>query len=29
MFLLGFGELLEEWTHKSQSIIWQEACLCM
>lgn len=29
MFLLGFGELLEEWTHKSQLIIWQEACLCM
>lgn len=27
MFLLGIGEILEEWTHKSLLAILQEACL--
>lgn len=26
MFLLGIGELLEEWTHKNQLMISQEQC---
>lgn len=26
MFLLGVGELLEEWTHKNPSEIWHAAC---
>mgnify|MGYP005785253353 FL=1 len=29
MFLLGIGELLEEWTHKNQWRIWPEVCLLM
>ena len=27
MFLVGIGELLEEWTHKSPSMTWQEVWL--
>ena len=26
MFLLGIGELLEEWTHKNLSEIWHATC---
>ena len=26
MFLLGIGEILEEWTHKNPWMIWREAC---
>ena len=29
MFLLGIGEILEEWTHKNRSEIWRGACLSM
>ena len=26
MFMLGIGELLEEWTHKNLWMIWREPC---
>ena len=29
MFLLGIGELLEEWTHKKSVDDWPEACRLM
>ena len=29
MFLLGIGEILEEWTHRNRSEIWRGACLSM